>query len=150
MNNWSTRWSIKYRSWETSKRQPPNFSRKSSRTLRVSISKSFVGSSSTRKFGLLTRSFKSWSRFFSPPLSLSIKVYCFSGGNRKFSRNFEADSWLPSERVMNSAISLPLQCTVAGIQCHRILREVPKPGSGSRHYKTAVGLCLLGNNIQEC
>ena len=59
--------SRKYRSWETTTRVPGQPSRKSSSTVRVSMSRSLVGSSSSSTLGSPSSSRSSWKRRRSPP-----------------------------------------------------------------------------------
>ena len=62
--------------------------------LRVIISRSLVGSSKIRKFGFLIKTVQRYNRFFSPPLSLLTKSYCFLRSNKKRSNNCCADIFL--------------------------------------------------------
>src|ERR1700686_2650156 len=85
-------------------KQPWKSNKKFSSTASVGRSRSFVGSSRIRKFGLRKRIDKRKSLLFSPPLKEDIYVYCLSGGNKNRFRNWAALKELPSARGKCSAI----------------------------------------------
>mmetsp|Transcript_20759 Transcript_20759/g.44490 ORF Transcript_20759/g.44490 Transcript_20759/m.44490 type:complete len:201 (-) Transcript_20759:168-770(-) len=70
--------SRKYLSWDTTMAHPAKLRRASSKDLRVSTSRSFVGSSRIMRLAPDLRSFASWTRLRSPPLRLATFCCCWA------------------------------------------------------------------------
>src|SRR3954454_11423454 len=88
--------STKYRSWLTTSTVPGNESSRSSSAVSVSMSRSLVGSSSSRTFGSPMSSRSSCSRRRSPPDRSPTGVHCRDAANPNRSARDDAEiSWLP-------------------------------------------------------
>ena len=141
--------STRYRSCEITTSVPGHESSRSSSCCSVSMSRSFVGSSSSSTFGSAISSRHSCSRRRSPPDRSETGVHCFCDENPNRSPSCDADiSYLPST-TRRATSSIASSTRIDPLQVEQLLREVRDLHRLALDPLAGLGFALPGQQPQQ-